>query len=1762
MDQKWTEMPGIFRTNRRTGVKKFLATVSNILINLAPAEIFNPSILWLNEKEKIKRQLVANDEEDEEGEEEEVDQAAISTAAELKKVEFKEDVARIRTDRESKENLLNLLQEMRSIKSRFVLLMQILHLNQEQAKIYYALQPVDELIRSSLDELEGLKTVEEREIGDRSRPKKLKTDEGWKKTLAMIEEKREKCAGVSKNIAVKGDKVFVENVLQIRNSKKSLFSQLKKMKSLKTRLILMVELLQQAFNPACRPGEVVVPKWEDVYDILWAIDEMLEKYPELNGKFEEEMPPIPELEKTQRKTDRSLVFDNYANVERLLQQVRDRRANEKDPIKLQLVDMFDKLPPLSKYTFGYRLDPWQKRVLTWIDEGKSTIICAPTSSGKTVLSSYAALPKSSQDMADKASFNNAVNELNVVEEDKKEEDQKEEELHVDGEEQEFSESESEDEEESDDEEDAELNRQAAALKKRAHASNANGAAAAATEDLFDEADFSPANAKADRYRRLKLLSEAAALNMNRVLFVVPTEPLVWQVGAYFSSLLKQEGDRTTKVAIVTDQLVYHPLTIFGQMPQIVVGTPQALETELTKCRGRIGYEEYYRKAARSILPGGFDHFDWVIYDEVHALDGEEGQALQRLIRSMNCKFLALSATVGNAEQLRGWMESVRGEQLDVETITVRANEVTEHTALPAPPTAAMEMMGLKKTDGPALTINVHETQGSRVATISTLRVADTVKDLREAISAEWATHKDTMQDVDMTADSLQLFLGDPSSNTKAVDLASDKEKLEFYGFTTEKANEVTVYTHVNLITHSGRFINLQRYVWNQPLDKEVAGVLSTISPLSAIDSVSQLEGGILEGTALSFTSRDSYYLWKKLEQIYPAVNVADVNPKNFFAEGERITLQRTKDYEDLMKSKLRQLASQFPLETQELLQSFSLEDPESTELDLCELVLDLKAKDMTPCLPFHLNSFEAIRLFKSLLSGLEKRQADKHPNYYTKKKNAEKANEKAANKEKKDFGGDAKAMLDAAKAGDLTTANAVQQVDLHEPHPDFCAGNRVPPVIDLDRIAAEMETYDGFRDKYSKAGTKLESVRAHALMRGLRRGIGLFIREVSFPAYRRAVMRLASKGELAVVISDDSLAFGVNMPFRTCIFCGEMYDRVEEASRLTPLMAQQMSGRAGRRGLDQQGNLVYVGSRANFIRQLMMGKVSQIVGRDPMGRVIEPRYPALVTQTMLSSRFTGIGRTAIVGGETLHEYVERDNRNALITNPAEKEKKPSQDSSYTFTKSRELMSELGFVDDGEVVPADKPFSSYQHLALIWTLRDFGVQGITLGMLLTDMYYHLKPTAHMITEKKTEADKAKMVDHRDKFTALLLCLVDRREYVPPKEGVPAAEAAIPALQDNPYFNPDDKKKILEDWEKKFADLQERLPEEVKDPVKPGKKLDGTLFACLLDRNLCQELSDNTKQLLKDRYWSVGQIVRHLHNCTWTDDEMYKTITLVTRNVYLSIRYLNGELIRGMVDFINVSDISYEKKDAKEFITKKAAAAAAAGGGSKESVTGNSLMAHIRDIWQDEQPAEMEASNFVSSVDWAQAMGQLFKQLPTEGELKLEDLKVLQGRFMSVAKSKGPSGDRALLSLMHKYPAVPAVKELQAYVEALGKAVRTCGQGAAGMDQTQEPYTTPEGREMATIGVLNWFSFEVQPILASKMAVVLQLLYDAEPGLLSEEAIKAWYAMDSTEFEKHLPAGASCGLDAVNAMKKAPNMKEFIEWLDEAEDESDEVESDGD
>jgi ATP-dependent RNA helicase DDX60 len=63
-------------------------------------------------------------------------------------------------------------------------------------------------------------------------------------------------------------------------------------------------------------------------------------------------------------------------------------SSKESLISFQLTKMPDRLPPLSRYNRQFKLEEWQCSVLAAIDDRQSAVVCAPTSSGKTLLSTY------------------------------------------------------------------------------------------------------------------------------------------------------------------------------------------------------------------------------------------------------------------------------------------------------------------------------------------------------------------------------------------------------------------------------------------------------------------------------------------------------------------------------------------------------------------------------------------------------------------------------------------------------------------------------------------------------------------------------------------------------------------------------------------------------------------------------------------------------------------------------------------------------------------------------------------------------------------------------------------------------------------------------------------------------------------------------------------------------------------------------------------------------------------------------------------------------------------------------------------------------------------------------------------------------------------------------------------------------------------------------------------------------------------------------
>lgn len=168
------------------------------------------------------------------------------------------------------------------------------------------------------------------------------TNKGAKKSKVTEVKKADKMKEA--NTKKMGDESFVADITRIRNSKNSLYSLLGSIRNSKTRLVLMVEIMKKAYDNNEK---------ELVYEALWAIEEV--------GFLEFDAPQPTNERDIFGIRDPSLVYDKYTNVQKLLVLVKKLKSKEKDMIKLQLLDMSNSLPPLSKFTYGFSLDPWQRR---------------------------------------------------------------------------------------------------------------------------------------------------------------------------------------------------------------------------------------------------------------------------------------------------------------------------------------------------------------------------------------------------------------------------------------------------------------------------------------------------------------------------------------------------------------------------------------------------------------------------------------------------------------------------------------------------------------------------------------------------------------------------------------------------------------------------------------------------------------------------------------------------------------------------------------------------------------------------------------------------------------------------------------------------------------------------------------------------------------------------------------------------------------------------------------------------------------------------------------------------------------------------------------------------------------------------------------------------------------------------------------------------------------------------------------------------------
>ena len=107
------------------------------------------------------------------------------------------------------------------------------------------------------------------------------------------------------------------------------------------------------------------------------------------------------------------------------------------------------------------------------------------------------------------------------------------------------------------------------------------------------------------------------------------------------------------------------------------------------------------------------------------------------------------------------------------------------------------------------------------------------------------------------------------------------------------------------------------------------------------------------------------------------------------------------------------------------------------------------------------------------------------------------------------------------------------------------------------------------------------------LFQMLKRGIGLYIDNMP-DEYNWILQKLLANKEIGVVISDKTLCLGIDLPVRSSCFLGINNNHFTKDEYL------QMAGRAGRRGKDTQGNVIFYGD-IDYLT-IMKGELPKIVG--------------------------------------------------------------------------------------------------------------------------------------------------------------------------------------------------------------------------------------------------------------------------------------------------------------------------------------------------------------------------------------------------------------------------------------------------------------------------------------------------------------------------------------------------------------------------------------
>jgi superfamily II RNA helicase len=419
----------------------------------------------------------------------------------------------------------------------------------------------------------------------------------------------------------------------------------------------------------------------------------------------------------------------------------------------------------------------------------------------------------------------------------------------------------------------------------------------------------------------------------------------------------------------------------------------------------------------------------------------------------------------------------------------------------------------------------------------------------------------------------------------------------------EKLLKIHPNKSIEIVHYNKRFINVQKWLYAQ-------NGLSILHPLCATEFNDLNDDFLLKNH--QFTPKDSALLWEKIEEVFEEEDKDDLiehlSPDNVFKNDSILTLDDTREYENIIKKELVSLKDKEPGLIKKVIKSFKGPDNNLCDTNILRFLKECKQKKFLPMIIFNTSTNTCMNIFYDIFNLIENDERENYPYYneilgkknelfkkyidqrriFSDKMKLSKSNdpgnekrEKLENydkKEKTKYIGEVLSIydsiivhLDKDKYFEQRKKNLVKEknnflrtpdfcyIDVFQKHPDYC-----------------------FSPKESMSGDKVRSIRKeilrtmgikipyeHPLFQLLKRGIGIYTEDMP-DEYKWILQKLMTDRDIGIVISDKTLCLGIDLPILTTCIMG-----YNDSTYFSNDDFLQMSGRAGRRGLDVKGNTIF-----------------------------------------------------------------------------------------------------------------------------------------------------------------------------------------------------------------------------------------------------------------------------------------------------------------------------------------------------------------------------------------------------------------------------------------------------------------------------------------------------------------------------------------------------------------------------------------------------------